>query len=713
MTQELNYTRVGELVPAALDAPPTDPGAQPERPRPRHSHALHVTVLCLLTASAVALYFAQLHNVDLGDMTGLGLITVLPLSTLLGLGLLSIGFIGTLSLRRRCLWLLVVQLVLLVLLLHGITVLLEPEARCSIAWIHAGFIEYIDRTGTTAPDLDARWSWPGFFAIAAFWVGSGERVALSPILTVTPVVSNLLYLVALGLLLSTVRMSWQARWLAAWLFCLLNWTGQDYFSPQGWTYLLYLLFVGFLVTWFRPAERMSGESPRPVGRGGRLWRKLWGQATPGELPARRAGPAERVVLLAVVVGLFTAATVSHQLTPFVMVMCAAGLVVARRCTLTGLPMLLIVILMAWISFMTQTYWTGHLAELVSDLGDVGETVSSSVVERASEGSAEHQFVVYARILTSVLLFSMVGWGLLRRRRRGIEDRVLLVLIAVPIGVVLLQSYGGEIALRVYLFTLAPACVLAALAFFPYPAARPSLLARGAAGVCTLVLLFSFFVTRYGNEQFEQTSEEAVAAAETVYERTSARGEFLYVSGTVDSGATPFIPVGYRDVERVSFASVKAPIDPADVTGVLQALRENGPGTYLITTRSQEAYLVFGEGYPAEWGQRFRRALAAAPGVQVVVDNLDASVYTLDWLPGEVAKPLVPPTTGVTVARTPWTPVGVAFVVMLLGILGVREAWRARLASDAGSRLRPLTLAAVPLLVGLVLVIAERFVLLTS
>jgi len=31
----------------------------------------------------------------------------------------------------------------------------------------------------------------------------------------------------------------------------------------------------------------------------------------------------------------------------------------------------------------------------------------------------------------------------------------------------------------------------------------------------------------------------------------------------------------------------------------------------------------------------------------------------------------------------------------------------------GSRLHPLTLAAVPLLVGLVLVIAERFVLLTS
>ena len=264
MTQQLNYTRVDELVPGALQ--PSDRGGHRESGRPGRSQTVPVAVLCLLTAGAVALYSAQLHNVDLGGMTGVGLISVLPVSTLLGLGLLTIGFIGALSLRRRCAWLLGVQVVLLVVLLHGITIMLESEPRFQITWIHAGFVEYIDRTGTTAPNLDGRWSWPGFFALAAFWVGSGERAALSPILTLTPVVNNLLYLVALGLLLSTVRMSWQARWLAAWLFCLLNWIGQDYFSPQGWTYLLYLLFVGFLVTWFRPTERTSGEAPSPPAR---------------------------------------------------------------------------------------------------------------------------------------------------------------------------------------------------------------------------------------------------------------------------------------------------------------------------------------------------------------------------------------------------------------------------------------------------------------
>ncbi len=70
-------------------------------------------------------------------------------------------------------------------------------------------------------------------------------------------------------------------------------------------------------------------------------------------------------------------------------------------------------------------------------------------------------------------------------------------------------------------------------------------------------------------------------------------------------------------------------------------------------------------------------------------------------------------TGVQVWLTPWTGVGVAFLVLLVGTLGVREAWRLRLAPDEYTRLRPLTFAAIPLLIGFVLVVLERFVMLTS
>jgi len=211
----LMYVDERQLIPAELPPRATEEGAQPESPRPSHVQGVRVAILCVVTVGAVALYLDKLHSVDLGGMTGLGLISVLPVSTLVGLALLTVGFIGAISLPRRCVWLLSVQLVLLVLMLHGITALLESEPRFAITWVHAGFVEFIDRTGTTAPDLDTRWSWPGFFALAAFWAGSGKLEALQTILTVTPVVLNLLYLVALGLLMTTIRMVWQARWLAA------------------------------------------------------------------------------------------------------------------------------------------------------------------------------------------------------------------------------------------------------------------------------------------------------------------------------------------------------------------------------------------------------------------------------------------------------------------------------------------------------------------
>jgi hypothetical protein len=661
----------------------------------------------------VVSYLVNLNSVDLNALTGLGLISVLPVSTLIGLGIVVVGFMGALSLPRQCNWLLCALLVLLVLMLHGITALLESEARFAINYVHVGFVDFIDRNGTTVPALDARWSWAGFFGLAAFWAGTGDLDSLHDVLAVIPVVSNLLYLVVLWLLMGAFRMTWQAKWLAALFFCMLNWIGQDYFSPQGFTLLLYLLFVTFLVTWFRPPQGSALGVPKLLRPARRVWRWFWGNASPGELPPKQIGSAERVVVLAVVVGLFATATVCHQLTPFAMMLSAAALVAARRCTLIGLPVLLGVLLVAFINFMTQAYWGGHFGQVMSGVGDVGGTVSSSVADRASLGDPDHQFVVHARIVTTLLVFVVAGVGLLRRRWRGIEDRTLLALTAAPIGLAVMQSYGGEMALRVYLFALAPASVLAALALFPHPVSRPSMLTRFIACVCALAVLFTFLVTRYGNEAFERIPDGAVSAVKTVYERTSGSVRFLYVTAVPELDSTPFMPLGYRDVERVHWTNTMAPPDPIDVGNVLRALKEQGPGGYLITTRSQEAFVVFGQGYPAGWGDRFRRALAHAPGVRVVVDNSDASIYTLTWPPGAAPKPVVPPTTGVHVWNTPWTPIGVAFLAMLTCVLGVREARRVCIAPGQRRRLRPLTFAAVPLLIGFILVVVERFVLLTS
>ena len=71
-------------------------------------------------------------------------------------------------------------------------------------------------------------------------------------------------------------------------------------------------------------------------------------------------------------------------------------------------------------------------------------------------------------------------------------------------------------------------------------------------------------------------------------------------------------------------------------------------------------------------------------------------------------PYEPPATGIEVGKTEWTAIGLVFLVLLLGILGVREAISARLGPAAGRRLRPLTIAAIPLLIGFALVVLERF-----
>ena len=45
-------------------------------------------------------------------------------------------------------------------------------------------------------------------------------------------------------------MDGRAVWAGVWIFFATNWVGQDYFSPQGLVYALYLVVLAILLTWF-------------------------------------------------------------------------------------------------------------------------------------------------------------------------------------------------------------------------------------------------------------------------------------------------------------------------------------------------------------------------------------------------------------------------------------------------------------------------------
>jgi hypothetical protein len=671
--------------------------------------------LGLLSLAAVVLFLVPLRSVDLRQLDGLGLVSVLPLTSMVAVGLLAVAFLGALALPRPYRLLLGGQIVLLVLCLHALPVALESMPRFPTAWVHVGFIEFINRTGMPAPGIDGRFSWPGFFALSAFLTGGREWQDLAWVIRLTPAVSNLLYLAPLALLFSNMCASWRAKWLAAGLFVVLNWVGQDYLSPQGFTFLLYLVFLAVLVTWFRPVGS-AGQSRFRLLRPVFAW--LGGPfrgRRPGDLPRPLVGRREQAVLLTFLVALFAVIVASHQLTPFPAISACLGLVAVGRCSLRGLPTLMVVISVGWISFMAYGYWSGHLDEVLGGVGQVTSNVSSSVAGRAYESGPQHLQVLHARMGLALVVGLLAVVGAWRRWRRGFDDRIALVLLVAPGVALAMQSYGGEIALRVYMFALPAACLLAAYAVFPdFPVARlaPRHVVRLAAAIfCIPLFIGGFLLTRYGNEAFEYVRAGEVAALDHVYESTSGPVEIMWLSSQPANVPNASMVHGYRDMERVSYVAAQAPRDATDVSALVDRLREAGPGTYVLTTRSQEAELIEAEGYSRGWGDRFRAAMAGAQAVEVVVANDDAAVYAART-PNAAAEARRLPSVSASIGHTPLTVAGVVCMVALLSLLLTRELRRLRTMRGEPQDLRTLTWASVPLALGLLVVVIERFVVLT-
>jgi hypothetical protein len=696
-----------------------------------------------LVLAGTALFWVPLRGVDLDAMNGYGLIGVLPVLTLAGAAVLVVAFLLSLGFSRPHRMLLTVQVLVLLFSLHTVAQSLEAYARFPTAWQHAGLIEYIARTHTTDALLDARFSTPGFFAFIAFLMKATGQHDIEPILRWAPPVTELLYLVPYLLILRVLRATWRAKWFAAWLFVVADWVGQDYLSPQAFAYLLYLFFVAILVNWFRHHDETTRRAGRrrsaaTAERTGPFWRihtVVFGPKDPGELPVPEVPLRERRILFLLLVALIVVGAADHQLTPFLMTAASFGLVVARRCNLRGLPVLTGVIYAAWVSFMTVAYWSSRKGELLGGLGKFWQNFNQSVGDRISQTSPETAEVQKLRILIAVVLMLLAGLGLLRRRWRGIDDRVALVLMLAPFTTLGLQNYGGELALRIYFFMLPAACLLVAYLFFPAafdapdvrsPAVRIRLgrLRAGrrrhwpavlAASVFGLLMTFGFLTVRYGNEAYEQVHPSDVKAFDVMLRQAKGAVGVVWYSADDPTavGGEPVMPWSYRSWERFTRTPVVIDRnDPADIARILTLLKAQGPGGFFVTTRSHEEYQHLTSGLSAGYGTRLRSALAASPEIRVVFADRDAAVYALRRPPAQPDPP-VPRPAGLALRSSPCTPAGLIYLPVLLGVLIARELRRLRLAPGEYRRLRPLTVLAVPMFVGVMAVIVERFASISS
>ncbi|URK89120.1 hypothetical protein LP421_32040 (plasmid) [Rhizobium sp. RCAM05350] len=161
-------------------------------------------------------------------------------------------------------------LLALVAALHLAPAYAYGTLRYSWAWKHIGIVDYIVRNGSldrNAAYLAAYHNWPGFF-IACAWIA--ERFSAGPldiakVAAYAPPVFAALYLMVLHALFLKITHDRRLVFLAQFVFLGGNWIGQDYFSPQAATYLLYL--VAMLLC-LGPLQK---PTPVPGNRGDGSW----------------------------------------------------------------------------------------------------------------------------------------------------------------------------------------------------------------------------------------------------------------------------------------------------------------------------------------------------------------------------------------------------------------------------------------------------------
>jgi hypothetical protein len=585
-----------------------------------------------LAATALALWALSLRAIQLDRIDDLGLISALPPPFFVALIGLTIGFCWTLRLRPLPVAVLATHVVLLIVMLYGVASFVEGLPRYHSVWKHFGVIDYIQRTGQVNPRIDAYFNWPGFFILFAFVADIAGLRDWPQFANWIPVFLNLIYLGPLLVILRTGTKDKRLIWLAIWLFYLTNWIQQDYFSPQGFNYFFYLVILAILVTWFK----IGPGAPHPIlVRLGviacveRAPARLRAWLTPTDAETIAIEPWPRRGLLAIVVAVYVAVVASHQLTPFAVLGSVTLLVVFNRTSARWLPVLMAILVALWLRYMSVAYLAGHGDELVSQVGNVSEAVGANAGSRFA-GSQGHMIVVYMRSLMTVALWGLACIGGVRRLRRGHRDLTFALLAAAPFPLLILQPYGGEMALRVYFFALPFMAFFAAALVFPTPTVGASARATGVIGGLSVALLVAFFITRYGNEKMDYATQSELDAANYIY-RTAPPGS-LFLVGTANTAWR------YRDYEKYSYRTLTNEMEWRDgpiernVDDIARLMdSDRYPATYLLLTGSQIANDDLFYLFPVPLSD-LEQAMIDSNEFTEVYANGNANVFTLNKSP---------------------------------------------------------------------------------
>lgn len=569
---------------------------------------------------ALVLWLIALQSTDLDRMGDYGLLSALPATFYLALGVLTVGFLAGVR-REVSNKLLLPYLVLFVAVVHATPVILYGTLRYAWAWKHVGVVDYFMRTHALDPHLSflpVYQNWPGFFGLATTLTEAvGLRSALS-FASWAPPVFELLNLAALWMLFGALTDDRRVRWTACWFFLIANWVGQNYFAPQAFVYFLYLVSIGVVLTSLskRPA------APRILRRFVAPLRATASKAAPAAVTSSTWGT---VGILAV---MFAVVATSHPLTPLVLTAALVGLALFGVLRVRTLPLLMGAMTIGWMLTGARTYWFANTSSIFSGFGSFSTNLSSNLVQLSHVEESQKIVSQLGRLqVAAVALLAL--FGLIRRIRLGNWDAAAAVLLCCPVVILVGGNYDGEALFRVFLFALPFAAFFIAQLLYPSrEAGRGWLTTSFAIGMSALILV-GFLFAYYGKESWSYFSRSEIRAAELVYNH--APPNTLLVEGTRD------YPNQFRNVERFTYVSLAS--EPA---GSIQRVLDRPVDklaewlgnteyrqAYLLITRAQKEQIDAIGPLPRGSLARIEAAVLASPRFEVLYHDQDATLVRVN------------------------------------------------------------------------------------
>jgi hypothetical protein len=575
--------------------------------------------IALLGVVGMLFWYLSVSTIRLADMSDLGLVSVVPIWAYLGFVPIAGGFVAALTWPSAPRWLAPALLIVVILSLYGAVPWIEGTARFSPSWRHLGIIDYVTRHGAVNPAIDAYHNWPGMFIVSSALQGLLDIRDLTPVALWAPVLFSLAYLPALYLVFEALVPDRRVIWLGILIFYLGDWIGQDYFSPQAVGLFFYLVIVAVVVRWLihpdahRPALLPAGRRFHPRTLRARLFARM-GARDP--MPADHVPPTTRVVLVGAILAMFLFVVATHQLTPFFTIAAVGGLAVLRRMPWYGLSVVMGVIVAAWVAFAAVAFLVGHFQNVAGYVGTLSESLAANLTGRI-QGSDGHRMMVLLRLGLTGALWGLAGLGGLRRMRNGRWDVTAGALALVPLPLFAVQAYGGEMLLRIALFSLPFTALLVALLVLPRPSVTTGPVARLIVFVLAFSMMVGFVVTRYGNERIESFSKDEIAGVAKLYEVAPPGSLLIGIVGNL-----PWKSVGY---ESYRYRPNGDDTYFEQLDAMMTVIRDHDAPAYLILTRGQEAYIQMILNKPASAWDAFVQTVMATGRFTVVYRNPDAMI----------------------------------------------------------------------------------------